>query len=184
MKNFYCLTTGIDVSGIMAAIVRQPDLWDQNTLRTEHPGTAHSQVEDIWIRFNDVKLFEMGGDAKTIVDEHESIWYPAAYALPQIRPFLFGLMRQVEGERLGRVLITKLAPGKVITPHVDGGSHAAYYKRYHLVLQGLPGSNFRSGDEWVGMKTGELWWFNNGIEHEVINNSSDDRVHIIADIRS
>jgi hypothetical protein len=33
------------------------------------------------------------------------------------------------------------------------------------------------------MRTGEVWWFNNAIEHEVVNNSADDRIHLIVDIR-
>ena len=180
MKNFYKLASNVEVVSLMAAIVRQPELWNQNKLRTEHPGTAHSQVEDIWIRFNSLEE----EDLLSVVDSHESVWYSGAAALPQARPIIFALMRQVEGIRLGRVMITKLAPGKVILPHVDGGAHAEYYKRYHVVLQGLPGSLFRSDNETVQMLTGECWWFDNGIEHEVINNSADDRVHMIVDIRS
>ena len=35
----------------------------------------------------------------------------------------------------------------------------------------------------VNMLTGEIWWFNNQAEHEIINNSADDRIHLIVDIR-
>jgi len=181
MKNFLRIAAGCDVMPIMMAIQRQPELFNQNTLRTTHPGTPHTQVSDIWLRFNE--LPEPGQEAK-ILDEHESVWYPAIYALPQCRPMIYQLMARVDGERLGRCLITKLEPGKKIAPHVDGGSHAAYYERFHVVLQGYPGSQFRCGNESVDMLTGEIWWFNNAIEHEVINNSADDRLHLIVDIRT
>jgi hypothetical protein len=33
------------------------------------------------------------------------------------------------------------------------------------------------------MKTGDIWWFDNSQEHEVLNNSADDRLALIVDIR-
>ena len=65
------------------------------------------------------------------------------------------------------------------------GTHSPveYYERYHIVLSGHPGSIFRAGDEQVTMLTGEVWWFDNTKEHEVINNSADDRIHLIVDIK-
>ena len=54
MRYFQKLAEGIDVIPILAALSRQPELWDQETLRTTHPETPHSQVSDIWIRFNDL----------------------------------------------------------------------------------------------------------------------------------
>lgn len=163
----------------MAAIVRQPELWNQNTLRTQHKGTAHCEASDIWLRFNDIKE----ATASEIMDGHESIDYPAFDSLPQARPLIFDLMRIVEGKRLGRVLITKLIPGAKILPHVDSGDHAAYYNRYHIILQNGPGSVFRCGDEVVCMKTGDVYWFDNSVEHEVINNSADDRLTMIVDVK-
>lgn len=181
MRNFQLLARESNVVPLLNAIMRQPELWNQNTLRTTHQQSPHTSVDDIWLRFNE--LPEAGQEA-SVVDEHESINYPAMFALPQARPLIFGLMSMVEGERLGRVLITRLAPGKRIAPHVDGGSHAAYYDRYHVVLQSAPGCLFRCGDETIHMQTGECWWFDNSVEHEVINNSADDRIHLIVDVRT
>lgn len=183
MKNFQMLAAGVDVGPLAHAVQRHSELWDQFTLRTVHEATPHKEVSDIWLRFQDLKPYTDGGDPAAVIDEHESICYPAWNLLPQARPIIFDLMRRVEGQRLGRVLITRLASGKKIEPHVDGGEHAAYYERYHVVLQGLPGSVFKCGDEQVCMRTGEVWWFDNSVEHSVINNSADDRIHMIVDIR-
>lgn len=183
MRHFHKLADGIDVIPLINAIQRHPELWNQNTLRTTHPGTPHTEVDDIWIRFNDLEKWKATSDAASILDEHESIWYPASHLLP-IRPYIFDLMRRVEGERLGRVLITRMAPGKRIAPHVDGGEHAAYYDRYHLTLQGFPGFQFRAANETVCMRSGECWWFDNSKEHELVNNSQDDRITVIIDIRT
>jgi hypothetical protein len=34
------------------------------------------------------------------------------------------------------------------------------------------------------MQTGQVWWFQNALEHEVINNSAEARLHLIIDIRT
>lgn len=184
MRNFLKIAQGIDVMPLLVALRQHPDLWDQNTLRTTHEMTPHKQVSDIWLRFNDLEAYQKTGDVASVIDEHESICYPAFHALPQARNLIMALMARVEGIRLGRCLITRMKPGTKIDPHVDGGEHAAYYERYHIVLQGLPGSVFRCGDEHVQMLSGEVWWFDNAVEHEVINNSADDRLHLIVDIKA
>ena len=184
MKHFQLIAGGVDVVPLQNALACHPELWNQNTLRTQHAGTVHAQVDDIWIRFNDTRAYEQTGDAATIMDQHESVWYPAADTFWMLKPVLFDLMRKVNAERLGRVLITRLKPGAQILPHVDGGDHAAYYARYHIALQGLPGSLFRAGDEQITMRTGEVWWFQNAVEHSVLNNSQDDRIHIVVDLRT
>lgn len=183
MRNFLKIAEGIDVRPVMIALARQSELWDQETLRTTHPETPHGAVSDIWIRFNDLTEWKKTGDPASVIDQHESIFYPAAMKLPQLRPILFGVMHTVEGERLGRVIITRLPPGKVITPHVDSGDHAAYYDRYQLMLQNQPGSIFKCGDEQVYMPTGSLWFFRNEIMHSVENYSSEDRIALIIDIK-
>lgn len=178
MRNFQCLATSVDTIPLLNAIMRNPDLWNQNTLRTTHPGTVHSQVDDIWLRFNDVN------NPDEVIDDTECINYPAWYVLPQARDLIFNLMRRVEGERLGRVLVTRLAPGCKIDPHEDHGAPATYYDRFHIVLNSAPGCLFRAGDETSQMAVGSVWWFDNKQEHEVINNSRDDRIHLIVDIRT
>jgi len=72
--------------------------------------------------------------------------------------------------------------GKRILPHVDGGSHAAYYERFHILLAGDAGSTFSAGDEWVTMAPGECWWFDNSKEHAVVNEGLVDRITLIVDI--
>lgn len=180
MRNFHRIATAVSVTALALAIARRPDLWNQNLLRTTHPGTPHTQVDDIWLRFNE--LPEPGQEAR-VMDEHESIDYPAYKDLPEARAVVMNLFAAVAGERLGRVLITRLKPGGRIAPHVDGGSHAAYYERFHLVLQSNEKCLFRAGEEVVSMRAGEFWWFDNSQEHEVMNEGPDDRIHLIMDAR-
>ena len=183
MKYFQQLAAGINVTPLLNALQRQPELWNQHPIRTKHPGTAHADVSDILCRFNDYSEFERTGDPTTVTDDKECIAFPAWEKLPQIRPIIFDLMRTVEATRLGRVIITKLPPGKTITPHVDGGAPAVYFERYQLALQSLPGALFHIGDETVNFRSGDMWWIDNSVTHSVVNNSADDRIVAIIDLR-
>lgn len=178
MKHFLKIAEGVDVLPVIAAIARQPELWNVRTVRTAHPGSAHSQADDILVWFN-----EITDDVSQIADDRQTEPYPAWTFVPQVRALVFDLMRRVEGVQLGRVIITRLKPGTAITPHVDGGAPATFYTRFQIALQSLPGVVFRVGDETVNMRSGECWFFDNTQEHEVVNNSADDRLALIIDVR-
>lgn len=181
MRDFLKVADGIEVRPLLIELQRQPHLWNQHTLRTTREGTAHSAVDDIWIRYNDIAECE---DLSKFNDEHESVWYPAYYALPSIRPIVFGLMSLVEGERLGGVLITRIPPGGKILPHADHGWHVEHYDKYYVTLKNPVGCRFYSPDEFIEPKPGECWLFDNRKVHWVENNSDDDRITLIVCIRS
>lgn len=182
MRNFQLLANNVITQPLMLELQRQPDLWDENTLRTKHPGTAHSQVSDIWLWFNAIPKTQ--NQIFKVVDDREVIQYRAWKDLPSARPIIFALMRQVEAVRIGRVIITRLPPGKQITPHKDGGAPATYFQRYQIALQCLPGNSFNIGEETVSFASGDIWHINNREIHSVINNSREDRIVMIADLRS
>jgi Aspartyl/Asparaginyl beta-hydroxylase len=181
MRNFQQIGTGVDVLPLLHAIQRQPQLWNQQRFRTTYDNTPHADVDDIWLRFSPERA---GFDQ--VIEDTSPIWQPAASGLPQAKPLVLNLMSYLGAYELGRLLITRLRPGGRILPHAD--TDGAYVNqgdigRYHIVLQGLPGSTFRCGDEVVQMLTGEIWWFDAGVCHSVENNSADDRIHLIADFR-
>ena len=92
-------------------------------------------------------------------------------------------MALVKGERLGRVMINKIAAGGRIYPHEDTPEHTDYYTRFHIVLQSSAGCILKAGDEQLEMRTGDVFWFNNKLTHEVINNSGQDRISMVVDIK-
>lgn len=189
MNNFQRITGGIDVMQLLLAIKRRPELWKEDTYLRDYPQGPFKQIESIMLRFPVRSVHETEEALKDHVnaagyDQHENVDYPAYKLLPEARPIIMNLMAYVGGERLGRVMINKIAPGGVIYPHADTPAHADYYSRFHIVLQSQPGVVFRCGDEHVYMGTGEIYWFNNKLEHEVINNSADDRIHMIVDVRT
>lgn len=193
MRNFQCIAKGLNVSGLLQELLTQPELWNQYTVRTAHPLSAHRVVDDIILRYN---TFNKGEDfVERVCAETAVVTYPAWYKLPSAYPFIFGLMTQVRGLHLGRVMISRVPPGVCIPLHSDRISpaeeqfpqrtpSALYYERYHLCLQAEPGILFNCGDECAFMAPGEVWWFDNQKEHEVINNSANDRLHLIMDIRT
>lgn len=174
---------------LLLAIRRRPDLWNEDTFLRDYPQGPFGEVESIMLRFPEKRVFEQESEVEAykrgdhFFDQHESIDYPAYALLPEARPLVMDLMAYVKGERLGRVMVNKIAPGGRIFPHADTPEHANYYSRFHIVLESYPGSNFRCDDEQVHMAAGEIWWFNNKLEHEVVNNSAGDRIHMIIDIR-
>lgn len=180
MNNFQ-LMANINIVPLAVQIARQASLWKADTYLRDYPQGPFGDTETIFLRFPPASVSELERGQK---DQHECVWMDGALHLPAARQMIFNLMATVEGERLGRVMINKLRPGGRIYPHADTPVHAEYWDRFHIVIQSLPGNVFRCGDETVGMRTGEVWWFQNAIEHEVTNNSADDRIHMVVDIRT
>ena len=178
MRHFQKIAESIDVIPLLNALAVRPELWNENTLRTTHPDSPHQQTDDIWCMFNRIPE-----NPAEVVDDCEVIPYSAWFEIPALRPLVLDLMRRVEGIRLGRVIISRLAPGKCIEEHIDEGAPATYYKRYHLALKSEPGVLNRSGDESATYRMGEFWWFDNRAPHSIVNNSADDRITLVMDVR-
>ena len=189
MQNFHRIAQGLPVVPLLAAIKRQPGLWKEDTYLRDYPQGPFGEVESIILRFPPVTVYELQEDAEKHIndrryDPHECVDRDVYLHLPEARKLVMNLMTFVGGERLGRIIINKIAPGGRIFPHADTPEHAEYWSRHHIVLQSEPGVNFRCGDEQVSMRQGECWWFDNRLEHEVTNNSADDRINMVVDIRT
>jgi hypothetical protein len=190
MKNFQKISSGLDIMPLLLAVKRRPELWSKDTfLRNYNQGIPFGCVETIFLRWppsqdeakmseEDIRRYLTGNE------QHENVDRDEYKILSEARPIVMNIMHYVGGERLGRVMINKIEPGGRITPHADTPAHADYYSRFHIVLQSSPGVIFRCADENVYMETGSVWWFNNKLEHEVINNSAEERIHMIVDCRT
>lgn len=188
MRNFHFLPP-VDTTNLMLNIKRHPELWKEDTFLRDYPQGPFGEIESIMLRFPEKRVFEQEEElekyrrGESQFDQHESIDYPAFSVLSEARTIVFGLMAFVQGERLGRVMINKIAPGGRIYPHADTPEHTDYYTRFHVVLQSSPGCFLRAGEEQIEMKTGDVFWFNNKLEHEVVNNSALDRISMVVDIK-
>jgi len=182
MKYMQQVAAGIDTIPLALALARQPDLWNVNTQRQDFAHSAHRHVSDIWVRYND--LANLTKDYDNYTKEHDSVWLPAYANLPQVRAIVFGLMARCEAVRLGGVLITKIPAGKSVLPHTDAGWHPEYYNtKIFVPIITNPNCITRVEDEIVIMAPGEAWYFNNTVEHEIVNNGDTDRITLIISMR-
>ena len=155
-------------------------LWDQHNNRRTFNGSPHSEMVDIWARFGDVS----GGDFSILGREHDSVWYPSADLIPDIKEIAFQVMSSVNGERLGGILITKLPAGGMIKPHVDSGWHAEYYEKFYVAISNPKGSYFCFENDRIDAKDGDCYWFRNDVLHWVENRSDEDRIAMIVCIKT
>lgn len=185
MRNFLKLGS-VDVIPLLLAIKQHPELWKEDTYLRDYPQGPFGEIETIFLRFpvKSVKETEQEvQDHLSKYDPHENIDYPAYQILSQARPLVMNLMNYVQGTRLGRVMINKINPGGKIFPHIDTEEHVKYWRRHHIVLQSAPGVLFRAGDEQINPMQGDIFWFDNGQEHSVVNNSADERISMVVDIK-
>ncbi len=166
------------VDNIVAEIERQPELWGAYPVRTSIVGGPFKDQKDIVLMFQDLTLAKKG-----VFDHYETISYPAMEVLPSLRTFIFGLMSVVRGERLGRVLVSTLPPGGYIDAHKDSKLFSDYYNRFHLCLKDNSQTLFRSGEEYFAPKVGDVFWFDNSLEHEIWNDGQTDRWTVVIDIK-
>lgn len=190
MENFYKLAENINVTPLMLALHRlekSSNVWREDTYLRDYPQGPFGDCESVILRFPPRTVHETESALKEHrenFDQHENVDQPSFKFLPEARPLVFSIMSYVQGERLGRVMINKINPGGCIYPHADTPAHAAYWDRFHIVLKSSPGVDFRCGEEHVYMPVGSAWWFNNLLEHEVRNNSAEERIHMIIDVRT
>lgn len=168
------------IDGVQAEIAANDHLFGEYPMRAESPNSPHTEMKDIWVRYGDIARMMKTGDFSGIADEHDSIWLKD---LPEVKKACFEVMRMVDGERLGGVLITKLPPGGKIAPHTDSGWHAAYYDKFYVPIENKKGAvfGFESGE--IDGVAGDVWQFDNSRLHWVDNGSDSDRIAMVICIK-
>lgn len=159
--------------------LEKSDLWDKYPFR-KMGDSPHKEMDDIWIRYNDIQPYLKKGSFDGFTDEHDSIWYHSPL-VPIIKPMAYELMAKVKGERLGGILITKLPPYGKIREHVDGGWHASYYDKYYVCVKDQ-GSKFKFPSGEITPEEGEVYKFDNSKPHSV-ENCGAERIAMIICIR-
>jgi len=180
MSKIKLIANGINVVPLVAALQRNPQFWNEHTMRTENETSPHYELDDIWVRFNDIKNYN--DNHADFISEHDSVWYPCTDVLP-VKDLVYPLMAAVKGERLGGILITRIKPGQICKPHEDTGWHAKYYHKYAIQLQGNIKQAFHFEDESLVTFPGDVYWFDNSFKHWVTNDSDQDRITMIVCIK-
>jgi hypothetical protein len=170
-----------DTSYLVDQLISHPELWNEITLRSEHPQSPHREISDIWVRYNPIENYT--GDMKAFNSEHISQWYPTVEYLSEARLLSEMIVDEFEADQLGAVLITKIPAGKQCYPHIDQGWHARFYEKFALQVKGNSEQSFHVEDEMLRTETGDLFAFDNSKPHWVLNPSSEDRITMIVCIR-
>jgi hypothetical protein len=178
-KHFQCW----DVPWVKA---RVPDLLDEIGSNDELWLADTSRQRKIKVQQHTQSIFLRGavrapGSPASSNDIQESA--PARYAsrFPATIKLLNQIAEHFQAD-LCRALYVRLLPFSEVLPHVDGGSYYLTRDRYHLVIYSVDGSVMSCEDEQVVMYPGELWSFNNKLQHESKNASPEWRVHLIFDL--
>jgi len=185
MKNFLQIAGGINTSQLLLELHQHPELWNANPARLR-PGSPHEHSDDIWVRGNDENPFILAGSYEGFTAEHDSIWYPAFYALPSLRQLVFDLARRVEAERIGDILLWRVQPGQEIKPHADSSWHVDYYDKFNICLQSNPDCAFIWPEEGEVLKEqqGDVHRFVNTTPHQVVNLGNDDYIVLVVCLRT
>ena len=179
MKAFNKIYNGLNTKKALKELYENYHFFGEFNARKE-AGPVHEDMDDIWLRYGDIKEMVGSGDYSKIADEHDSIWLKD---LPECKQLCFDVMALVDGERLGGVLITKLPVGGTIKPHKDAGWHADYYDKYYVPIQNSDGAIFGFDCGIIEPNYGDVWAFDNSYNHWVENNSKEERIAMIICIK-
>lgn len=179
MNKFTRMPDWLNAAPIRIELTAQPLAWGKSP-RVTFPGSPHQATEDIILRG---PIKQPGDTLMDLYNRVECEDYDAAEIFPNTIKLakLLAVMVADSYDALGRVILTKLPPGTMIEPHRDEGDVPAFYKRYHLVIEG-DRSVFICGGDTMVLQPGELWEIDVREMHSVANHGSDDRIHLIMDI--
>ncbi len=176
--GIYKIFSGFDVSPLVEQLAYHPELWNEHTLRTDRYNTPHTDVSDIWVRFNAWENFD--GDAfKFTMEPHESAWYPCITKIPAAWSLARKVMRLVGGKKLGGILITRIPAHGEVKAHVDSGWHASTYSKYAVQIKGNRDQVFWVGCDELRPEVGDVYAFDNSRLHGVRNDSDEERITLI-----
>lgn len=95
-------------------------------------------------------------------------------------PYLQQVLHSV-GATWGRTRLMRLSGQAEVTPHVDVNYYWRERVRVHVPIVTQPTVRFSCGDAEINMRAGECWLFDTWRMHNVINDHSLPRIHLVAD---
>ena len=191
MKHFVLMGTGLDIAPAKLALKRADAmrLWDKYAFRQKTE--ANKETQCILMRYQNAPQLDLyHANLNDGSDDHAwriglECFDTLEYSLlPEFRPLVAWVMARTGADRLGRVLLAKLPPDKRVYTHDDRGLYVDYYTRIVIpITVHQPGNVARIGDEFLEMNEGEAWTYAYEVEHEAVNNTPFDRVHLFVDVR-
>ena len=167
---------GLDVEPLLKLLDAKPELWKEITTRQDMTKSPHKDSECIYVR-GPLKM-----SIYYVMYDIGSYDYPCMeYLKSALVPLMRPILDKLQVKEMGRVLIVNLKSSGHVTKHIDQGTYADHYERFHLVLKSNQHCYQTSGNERQRFEVGEVWWFNNKKLHTAHNVGDTDRIHIIFD---
>jgi hypothetical protein len=95
-------------------------------------------------------------------------------------PYLQQVLHSI-GATWGRTRLMRLSGQAEVTPHVDVNYYWRERVRVHVPIVTQPTVRFTCGDAQINMRAGECWIFDTWRTHNVVNDHSLARIHLVAD---
>ena len=127
-----------------------------------------------------------GNDALTLVttggDPESDAVGGQMLPTPHLRrcPYLQQVLHSI-GATWGRTRLMRLSGQAEVTPHVDVNYYWRERVRVHVPIVTQPTVRFTCGDAQINMRAGECWLFDTWRMHNVVNDHSLPRIHLVAD---
>ncbi|MFA5875259.1 MAG: aspartyl/asparaginyl beta-hydroxylase domain-containing protein [Candidatus Margulisiibacteriota bacterium] len=191
MKNFRLIQKGLNLAHIYNEVMANENLFVEipRTIKPWQPGYQHMGLQMINMRVNNVPSDVMDNPEsyKRFSDDLFCHDLEAYKLFPETRKLIYALLESVGGSHIGRLAAVRLMPGESIYGHYDTGLSAEYFSRYHIIIEGTNDNWAHCGEkdgieEWLEMKTGEIWSFNHKLWHGFDNRSDKPRMYINVDI--
>jgi hypothetical protein len=95
-------------------------------------------------------------------------------------PYLQQVLSSI-GATWGRTRLMRLSGQAEVKPHVDVNYYWRERVRVHVPIVTQPTVRFTCGDAQINMRAGECWIFDTWRAHNVVNDHSLPRIHLVAD---
>lgn len=154
-----------------AVLAQNPWVWTEDDVRQKN-FTQHKDTETI------VLLWRVGWNPHKIIRKSgcDYIGQEASDLLDEIIKDHYE-----EGGEFMKAMVTKLKPGGKINLHIDSHESFKIGHRIHVPLKTSKDVVFNINGERVIMEEGKGYEINNLLPHEVFNNGTEDRIHLIFD---
>lgn len=81
---------------------------------------------------------------------------------------------------MARVVLARMGVGGLISPHIDEGPYYLEHNRFHVGIMGRYRLTTKAGS--IAIMPGDVWWFDNQVNHWATNVGDCDRIALIMDV--
>ena len=166
------LKSGIDIKIMHDELFNMTDQ-SFETWKPGVPGHGH-----VWEKTG-IRIITNGADdqlAREKAGKEPTIWH---YDYPELHKF-FKWFTDTYGGTVRKANYYTTPPGSGVVRHFDSHPYFIDKDRFHLVLSGQ--YKYTVHGETEVCSKGDLWWFNNKLEHGSYNHGTEDKINLVFDV--